>query len=62
MNEHQKYNQNLFLKGTAKYGWNYANSCGYKCIECGSEVSPAVMKFFDYDFLRIKCYNCQTNI
>ncbi len=54
----QEQNKEHFDKGTAQFGWNYDNSCGYKC-QCGNELSPATMKFFNYDFDRAKCYKCQ---
>ena len=38
---------------------DYVRRCGYKCIVCGDEVSPAVVKFFEDDVTMIKCYKCQ---
>ena len=58
-NEFQQFNEDKYNKETGRFEWNYANSCGYKCIVCGREVSPATIKYFNYDIWEVKCYECQ---
>ena len=38
---------------------SFSKCSGYKCIECGRGVSPATVKYYDYDVSRVLCYDCQ---
>ncbi len=36
-------------------------SSRFKCIHCGHQVSSMSVKYFDYDIMRVLCYECQRN-
>ena len=41
------------------FGWTFERSCGYRCNSCNADVSPAVVKFFNYQPVKILCIACQ---
>lgn len=56
----KEYNLNKLAKDDPDtHGWSYSRMTGYKCVDCGREVSPAVVKFFNHEVNRLKCYSCQ---
>jgi len=56
----QELNQELYKKKVIKDQWDYNSCLGYNCVFCGKEISPAVLKFFNYNHQEVLCYNCQT--
>ena len=60
MNEYIKHN--LETKGdndlTEKA---FDGLCRFKCVSCGTFVSPATVKFYDFRIEDVKCYTCQAN-
>jgi len=54
---HRKGKENSIAGG-------FIQRVGYKCIECGSEVSPASVRWYEGNGLELfernlKCYKCQ---
>lgn len=41
--------------------WSFSNLCRFRCINCGNFVSPATVRFYDYQVDRVLCYDCQEN-
>lgn len=39
--------------------WDYNSCVGYKCVNCGREISPVTLKYFNYNIENILCYICQ---
>lgn len=39
----------------------YESLSHFGCIECGEGVSPATVRFFDYNVENVICYKCQDN-
>ena len=48
--------------GGDELGWGYNRCVGYRCIRDGREVSPAIVKFFNYDVTKLLCYKCQEEL
>lgn len=45
-----------------EHNFSYNESIGYSCIICGAEdLSPAIVRFYDFDVTRLKCFSCQDN-
>jgi len=63
MTEREKnVNYNLHLKeelGVDWRGWAFHRCMKFVCVACGAIVSPAVLRFFEYDVTKILCYKCQ---
>lgn len=67
MNEHQLYNQQLDLENKdileeMKAGnWRYDLNRMYRCVVCGRNfvLTKPNMEFYDWDFSRYQCYDCQ---
>jgi hypothetical protein len=60
MNDYIKYNLEKKSKKLAG-NWPYYECCGYKCVVCGNDISPATIAYFNYDITRVRCYSCQEN-
>jgi len=62
-NDYQQYNIEFKCKRDPEtFGWSFERCAGYKCINCGKEVSPGVVKFFDYQIEKVLCYKCQSTL
>ena len=69
MNKHLAYNEKvkkefehfhgMTLKEFADRSGAVYLSKAFSCIECGKQLPYPVIKFFDYDITKVKCYDCQ---
>ena len=47
------------LVGLKTIDTSYAKCNNYNCIYCRKPVSPATVKYYDYDVARVQCFECQ---
>jgi len=72
MNKNIEYNQEHADMLFKEYGydnlkevydnieWGKLHSL-FKCTSCGKFITGLTMKFYDYDYKKVKCYSCQRN-
>ncbi|PIY95809.1 MAG: hypothetical protein COY66_05750 [Candidatus Kerfeldbacteria bacterium CG_4_10_14_0_8_um_filter_42_10] len=54
-----KANLALKVKKDGSIGNSFTKNLGFCCVNCGQEVSPAVVLFYHSDVTRVLCYTCQ---
>jgi len=51
------YEDKSFIRNT------YEGKCGYRCVKCGEEISPATVNFYQDKYSNwqseLLCYDCQ---
>lgn len=50
------------LKKLKSNDWTTTPSPLMACVQCGGGISTPIMKFFNWDGRKFKCYKCQNKI
>ena len=65
LNSHQRNNITLLTPITLELlkagDWTRTPSSLMECVICGKGISTYIMRFFDWDGAKFKCYECQKN-
>jgi len=66
LNEFQINNVSLLSAGVLKKlksnDWTTTPSPLMACVQCGGRISTPIMRFFNWDGVKFKCYKCQDKV